>query len=53
MSLENRGVFQLLKEVTFRRILAFYSSYSDIDNLIGITVTHNTVRKDMIVVVSF
>ena len=26
MSPENRGVFQLLKEVTFRRILAFYSS---------------------------
>jgi len=26
MSLENRGVFQLLKEVTFRRILAFYNS---------------------------
>ncbi len=26
MSPENQGVFQLLKEVTFRRILAFYSS---------------------------
>jgi hypothetical protein len=26
MSPENCGVFQLLKEVTFRRILAFYSS---------------------------
>gem|GEM_PF-5471640 len=26
MSLENQGVFQLLKEVAFRRILAFYSS---------------------------
>ena len=26
MSPENYGVFQLLKEVTFRRILAFYSS---------------------------
>jgi len=24
MSLENQGVFQLLKEVTFRRILVFY-----------------------------
>jgi hypothetical protein len=24
MSLENQGVFQLLKEMTFRRILAFY-----------------------------
>jgi len=26
VSPENQGVFQLLKEVTFRRILAFYSS---------------------------
>jgi len=26
MSLENQGVFQLLKEVTFRGILAFYNS---------------------------
>jgi len=26
MSPENQGVFQLLKEVTFRRILAFYNS---------------------------
>ena len=26
MSPENQGVFQLLKEVTFRRILAFYIS---------------------------
>jgi hypothetical protein len=25
MSLENQGVFQLLKEVTFRRIMAFFS----------------------------
>jgi hypothetical protein len=26
MSLENQGVFQLLKEVAFRRILVFYYS---------------------------
>jgi len=26
MSPENQGVFQLLKEVTFRRILTFYNS---------------------------
>ncbi len=26
MSLENQGVFQVLKEVIFRRILAFYNS---------------------------
>jgi hypothetical protein len=26
MSPENQGVFQLIKEVTFRRILAFYNS---------------------------
>ena len=26
MSLENQGFFQLLKEVTFRRILVFYNS---------------------------
>ena len=26
MSLENQGVFQLLKKVTFRRILTFYNS---------------------------
>jgi hypothetical protein len=26
MSLENCGVFQLLKEVTYQRILAFYNS---------------------------
>jgi len=26
MSPENQGVFQLLKEVTFRKILAFYNS---------------------------
>jgi len=26
MSLENQGVFQFLKDVTFRGILAFYSS---------------------------
>jgi len=26
MSPENQGVFQLLKEVAFRRILGFYSS---------------------------
>ena len=26
MSLENQDVFQLLKEVTFRRILVFYTS---------------------------
>ncbi len=34
MSPANQGVFQLLKEVTFRGILTFYSSYSDSDNLI-------------------
>jgi len=47
--LEDQGVFQLLKELTCRRILAFYNSYSDIENLISTIISMgdaNTLSRD-------